>query len=125
MKVKGLTSMALHEVFMAVNDEHGTSLFMDNFKPVGRFWQFSVRLHSSKHRFHRRSHRGRRLVAACFHGHKALYEEIFKRNPEAVIVTAFARYDGHKDFLDKYRAVGNKNIGSQFQPLYMSEACDC
>lgn len=72
----------------------------------------------------RRGHE-RRINAACWHLNRDLYVELFKINPDAKITTALSTYDGWEDFLAKYPATGDKNIGSNFQPLYMAQACNC
>lgn len=67
----------------------------------------------------------RRINAACWHLNRDLYVEIFKLNPDARIKTALATYNGWQDFLDSYPETGEANIGSYYNPLYMSEACNC
>jgi hypothetical protein len=59
----------------------------------------------------------RRVHALCWHGFRDVFFEIFKLNPNAVIITAQARYDGLEDFREKYPRTGNKNIGSMIEPV--------
>lgn len=63
--------------------------------------------------------------AVCFHGHKRFMDEIFKRNPDAVIVTMLARYAGRADFEAKWSGVGMGQHGPAYQGTQYREACNC
>ena len=61
---------------------------------------------------YRRFSRGRRLAAVCWHGHREWMREVFKSAPDAIIITALARYTGSANFeathADTYRDSGCK-----------------
>ena len=63
----------------------------------------------------RRSHSGRRVAAACWHAHGALFNELPLDTKVVSLGRKFTAGDRWEDW----------NIGSQFQPLQMSKACDC
>lgn len=94
-----------------------------NLRPQGRGFAFTLGLQGELWR--RRGHSGRKIAAVCYHGHAAFMRELFARAPEAVLVSAQARYDGVRDFQAKACGVGEREIGSAFQPMQYSEACDC
>ena len=67
----------------------------------------------------RRSLKGRRIAAACWHVHGAFFDALLEENDEAVIktsrLTISAEGGNWQDF----------DIGSPMFPMYYSEACDC
>lgn len=73
----------------------------------------------------RRSSSGRRMTAACWHAFRDTFRAILVADPDAVIVTAMARYDGRDGFERTYPATGSRNVGSQASSAYMPELCDC
>ena len=66
----------------------------------------------------------RKVWAVCWHGHKAFYDEVFKINPGATIITAIARYNGEQNYQETFGATGDKNIGSMMEPCAYRDACD-
>lgn len=73
----------------------------------------------------RKSWSGRRMPAACWHTFRDVLNVSFERHPDAIVRTSMAVYKGHKGFLAEYPETAYKNIGSQFQPAYMTELCEC
>jgi hypothetical protein len=73
----------------------------------------------------RRSWSGTRTVSACWHAHRDILRALFQAHPQAVIVTAMARYEGLAGFEDTYPDTAHKNIGSMMEPAYMPALCDC
>jgi len=73
----------------------------------------------------RRSKEGRRIAAACWHVHRDIIQAIFNAFSSVRLQTVMADYKGATEFELKYPETGYKNIGSQFSPLYASEACEC
>ena len=67
----------------------------------------------------RRSWSGRRGRSACWHAYRDVMLGVFTVAPQARAQTSL---DG---FLEDYPATGDKNIGSQMQPAYMPDLCDC
>jgi len=69
---------------------------------------------------------GRRVFAACWHGHKLFFDKFFfELCPTARVITAMARYNGKKDYAAKYRKTYYRNIGSILYPLEYGRACLC
>lgn len=95
----------------------------------------TLRVKDSKKPGHRlgfanREGKQRRMTSACWHVHGEFFDNLLNINPEAVVTVA----PNHKIFAtgkDKNGdavVVGNwedRNIGSSFNPLYFSEACEC
>jgi hypothetical protein len=50
---------------------------------------------------------------------------IFETNPEAILVSALARYNGRDDFGIKFSMTGYANIGSYYDPVLRYECCQC
>ena len=127
MKVKGLTETQLTDIVNQIS----TTLYADNLvfnrypERVGNFLHFTLRVNSSSGKGARRSHAGRRMVSACWHAHKDVMQLLFNRYPDALLVSAMARYAGKTDFQYNFESTGNSNIGSMIQPCNMIDACDC
>jgi len=82
-------------------------------------FRFTLKVKDSKKPGHRLGFTGRRLINACWHVHGDFFDALLKINQDANITagTLHINKDG-----------GNwqdRNIGSQMQPLYYSEACEC
>lgn len=90
----------------------------------GKGWTFTLSLCSDK-KYQRRGHTGRKVNAVCWHGHRDFMEHLFAAQPDATLISAMARYDGAADFRHQAEHTGERNIGSQAQPLQYRDACDC
>ena len=73
----------------------------------------------------RRSATGRKVAAACWHVHRDFMRALYIQAPEAVIITALARYEGAQNFEEIFTATGHGNIGSAANPQCMRNACEC
>lgn len=73
----------------------------------------------------RRSWAGRRMAVACWHAHRDVLTRLFETHPDAVVITAMARYVGKAGFENSYPGTAYTNIGSMMNPAYMPELCDC
>lgn len=100
--------------------------------PVGRGYRFTLRLTDSKAPFHRRAQQRyrstsapKRMPSVCWHGHKAFMLALFMEQPDAVIITGMARYNGLAGFTREHEATYERNIGSQMMPQAYGDACDC
>ena len=71
---------------------------------------------------YRRGHTGRKIAAACWHVHGDFFDTLIDINPDAVIVTGLK---GKKIINKDGGNWQDANIGSQVNPMYYSEACDC
>jgi hypothetical protein len=106
-------------------------------EPRGKNLIFTLKVKDSKkpgHRlgFENAEGKQRRMAYACWHVHGTFFDELLNINPEAIICT----WAGNKNQIystgrDKNGAAivfGNwedPNIGSVYNPLYFSEACEC
>lgn len=127
MRLKGLTENELRAIVAHVSQTWyaGNLVFKRQPEWRGNFLLFTLTVIASKNAGGRRSNTGRKIAAACWHAHRDVMLAIFEQSPDALLVSALARYDGQPDFLNKYPATGYKNIGSIAVPLSMSQACDC
>ena len=73
----------------------------------------------------RRSNTGRKIAAACWHVHREFMRHLYRIAPDAVIITAFARYEDAEGFENEFEDTGDRNIGSAFEPQSMRTACEC
>ena len=73
----------------------------------------------------RRSWSGRRGPWACWHAYRDVLTLLFERYSYATIRTSMATYKGWAGFHENYPATAYKNIGSEFQPAYMPDLCEC
>ena len=126
MKLKNVSENQLLSALLEVADQYDANVIF-NREPErkGNFLHFTLKVKDSSGPGARRSHSGRKLASACWHVHRDLMMLIFDRHPDAILVTALARYEGRDDFYNKFEATGNVNIGSQFQPITMQDACEC
>jgi len=86
---------------------------------------FTLRAKSSFDKGARRSHRGRKMFAACWHAHRDVMQELFKQFPQARLQSALADYRGAADFFETFDATGASNIGSNAHPVRIDTACNC
>lgn len=73
----------------------------------------------------RRSAAGRRMPVACWHATRDVLAAIFDADPDAVVTTAMARYDGRDGFHRTFPGTAGRNVGSMIAPAYIEEMCDC
>ncbi len=126
MKLKGLAENELVAALNHANTMHEWNLeFNRHPERKGNFLHFTLRVRDSSKAGAKRSVSGRRLTAACWHAHRDVMRMIFAVNPDALLVTALARYEGLDDFERKFPDTGDLNIGTVFDPLYLSDACLC
>lgn len=72
----------------------------------------------------RRSAEGRRMPVACWHATRDVLAALFDADPDAVVTTALARYDGRDGFHRTFPGT-DRNVGSMIHPALMSELCEC
>lgn len=73
----------------------------------------------------RTSWSGRHTPSTCWHAYRDVMEAMFVAYPNARARTLLATYRGLDGFRETYPATAYVNIGSQFQPAYMPELCEC
>ncbi len=126
MRIKGITEHDLRQAVNTASKEYDNNIvFKREPERIGNFLHFTLTVNKSADPGGRRSHSGRCIAAACWHAHRDVMKEIFKRAPDALLITAMARYDGKQDFYYSFPGTGESNIGSMVFPLQMQDACDC
>lgn len=127
MKVKGVSESALRFIVESVSNlrYNGNIVFKREPERKGNFVFFTLTVNYSGGKGGRRSHTGRKVAAACWHAHRDVMRAMFESYPEAILVTALARYEGRVDFERSFEATGDGNIGSMAAPLAMRDACEC
>ena len=116
------TIQQLNEALSYINDKHFKGNVIYNREPEqnGRYVHFTLRVKDSSGPGARRGfHNRRKLVSACWHVHGELFEYLFTHFDNIVIVA------GDKKMRDNYDNWQDWNIGSVYQPMYYSEACEC
>ena len=126
MRVKGITEHALRDAVDQANFDYDNNIkFKREPERIGNFLHFTLSVNDSSAIGGRISHSGRRVAALCWHGHRDVMRIIFEEHPEALLITAFARYEGLEGFMENYPDTGDRNIGSYHQPMAMQHACCC
>jgi len=64
----------------------------------------------------------RHLINACWHVHGDFFEALLKINPKAEITALNKKITMNSGHYEIWR---DWNIGSLYEPLYFSEACEC
>lgn len=126
MKLYGVPAADLRAIVEEVSDSlYDGNLTFNNFDARRNYVLFTLRVNSSKGKGARRSGRGNRTVAACWHAHKHVMEAIFARFPDARLVSALATYNGAGDFHHKHGMTRYHNCGSMMQPAEFGDCCEC
>lgn len=116
------TNASIYELNQALN--YVNQKFDDNIKfkaitPIGKKVQFTLTVHDSKNPGSRRSAKGRRIAAACWHVHGYFFEYLFN-NFDNITISA-----GKKVMKDNSDNWQDWQIGNNYRPLMYSEACEC
>ena len=95
MKIKGINETDLRAALTDASDEfyNGNLQFRREPEKVGNFLYFTLGVKwcggkGAHHTAHMRT------ASACWHAHRDVMRAIFKRAPDALLVTALARYEG-------------------------------
>lgn len=64
---------------------------------------------------------GRHMRKASWEAHREALAAIFDADPGAFVHSALADYHGRDDFLAKFPATGDKNIGSRAEPVAFAD----
>jgi len=119
MKIKGITKQQLTEV---INLGADNIIFNRHPGCEGKFLHFTLRVTDSKGPFAKQSATGRRSTSLCWHGHRDVMEAIFDLNPDALLVTAMARYEGRSSFNELFADTGMTNVG---MGVSYQDCCEC
>lgn len=122
MLIKGATQEQLTKALETVNKRFDGNIQFNRFDHAGRTrdgkekFNVTLRVESSKGKGARRSQNGhRRMINACWHVHGFFFDAL----PKGTEIKS-GPYNLHPG--DPWH---DRNIGSQIEPLYYSEACDC
>ncbi len=131
MRIKGITESDLR----AALAEASTEFYDDNLQfkrepeTKGNWIHFTITIKSSHSPGSARSssmfNRGRRIAAACWHAHRDVMRAIFKRAPDALLITALARYQGAAGFEHEFPYTGTANAGPPIDPIARQDCCEC
>lgn len=116
----------LNEALSFVNKTFAGNIKFKNLKQISKNQvRFTLGVNDSKEPGHRRGyfardgHKPKRLAAACWHVHGYFFEYLFLKYPNIKI------YAGALKMVSNYDNWQDRNIGSNFEPLQFSDACDC
>jgi len=102
----------------------GAGVRVENLRGAGRGYRFTLGLmHGGL--YQRRSYKGRRVHAVCYHGRLAFYRALYTYAPEAIVQTAVATYRSANELEACKGEAAGRNVGSLAEPLFYNEACDC
>lgn len=125
MLAKYCTQNELQKALDKVNESFDGNIRFKKMTPNGKSIRFTLTVNSSKAKGARRGFSGRRIAAACWHVHGQFFDVLLNMiQPNAVIKTrsvdVFKCSNG--EIVNNWQ---DENIGSRYNPLYYSEACDC
>jgi len=120
MYAKNCSADDLQRALDAINNQFDNNVCWER-EPERRGNQlmFTLRTKQGRKAGSRLTHTGRHIPKACWHVHGEFFDALFEIAPDAVvkardkIITASG--GNWQDW----------NIGSHFQPMYYSEACEC
>ena len=125
MIFKNVTESEMHQALELINKKYNNNIrFKSGPSRKGRSLTATLTVNSTQDgaRGYRRGHAGRKIAAACWHVHGDFFDALIDINPDAIIVTGLT---GKKIINKDGGNWQDENIGSQVNPMYYSEACDC
>lgn len=145
MLIKNTTKEQIESALMATNKVFDNNIMFNRFDAANRKQtRFNVTLKTkdSKKAGHRRGFpaftgfnslpdwsKRRRLAYACWHVHGTFFEKLFEIAPIAAIHSGSSLANPNRGNNGWITIDGgnweDRNIGSQLNPYYFSEACDC
>ncbi len=131
MRIKGISETDLRAALADASAElyAGNLQFKREPEKIGNFLHFTITVVNSHNPGSARSasmfYRGRRIAAACWHAHRDFMRAIFKRAPDALLVTALARYEGSAGFEHEFHYTGTQNVGPPMDPIARQDCCEC
>lgn len=133
MLAKNCTIRDLEKALEMVNQKYDNNVSFNRIESRGKNVLFTLRVKDSKLAGHRRgfgfgNHPAKRLTSACWHVHGDFFDAlILKVNQSAIIKSREATLFYAQHNTGQYVANNweDTNIGSIYNPLYFSDACDC
>jgi len=117
MKIK-TSREVLQEALNYVNALYDGNVIMET-KDRGLYYLVRLKVKDSRKKGARRSPNGRRLANACWHVHGYFIDKIFELDNKAVVRTR------GKTFKRDNWDWEDWNAGSLYNPVFISELCDC
>ena len=121
MIIKNATRKEIDNALLKANTQFDNNLKFKNIDFVGytreknEKYRVTLSVHNSKNPGSRIGHSGKRVAAACWHAYGTFIDAL----PKVAEVEANGRIISPGDMWYDW------NIGSMYQPLFYSEACDC
>ena len=110
----------LDKALKTINSKYDNNIRFKVIKDISsKRVQFTITVNDSKGPGARRSAEGRRIAAACWHVHGELFDSLWAQDPDTLIIAGPLRMTGWQDNWQ------DRNIGSMYQPLMHSQACEC
>ncbi len=127
MKIKGISETNLRVALANASTEFyaGNLQFKREPERIGNFLHFTITVVNTRNPGGARSSQGRRIAAACWHAHRDFMRAIFKLAPDALLITALARYEGSEGFEHEFPYTGTQNAGSIMVPRARQDCCEC
>jgi hypothetical protein len=119
MLARHSTAEELYKALAIVNKKYlGNVRFYEDPSKDGKGFRFRLKTYNSKEPGTARSW-SKHTGSGCWHVHGDFFEALLKVNSEAEVVTRVSKITRDGGNWQDY------NVGSQNDPLYASEACDC
>lgn len=121
MLIRNVTEDKINDALDTVNEQFDGNIRFKKFDAAGNTrsgdpkFIVTLTVNNSRSPGGRRSHSGRRVAAACWHVHGTFFDAL----PEECEIVAMGLKIRPGDPWQ------DRNIGSNWSPLYYSEACDC
>ena len=126
MIAKNCTRFELDKALDAVNKRYGNNIRWKRFEPQGNKIAFTITVIDCKGPGARRTPRGTRMAAACWHAHGNLFEELFKIQPLAQVYSSGSLANPRKGtWITKDGGNWQDWQVGGYPPTMMSQACDC
>lgn len=83
--------------------------------------RFTLATHDSFAHGSRTASNGRHMPKASWQAHRDVMCALYRRDPNAVLVTGLATYRSSQDFYDTFEATGERNCGSRMEPMALRD----
>lgn len=136
MIIKNITGEDLSKTLSKLNQKYENNIIWNNYKDLGKNrFRITLRCVSDRGKGSRlathyiiNGYKGTKgainhLIDCCWHCHGDFFDTLLAINPKAIIQT-----NTRKIHMKNGEIIGNwqdRNIGSAFQPLNYSQACEC
>ena len=120
MYAKNCTIGNLWDALRRVNDLYDNQVeFRGEPEHTNHGIKFTLKTKHNKARGHGISFSGRHMPSACWHVHGNFFDRLFEVNPDAKVYSMGKLITKHQGNWQDY------NVGSQMNPKFASESCEC